>query len=124
MSAEWIAGQWTQYGDCWLSCPNCSAVTRFSHAELVALYDPQPTKANPNQRPFAKCDNCDFTPYLPLELKRTTKLDLVLSIKDEVSWSSVEAATTEVVAETYGAPKELGKWRNLKPDSAERSSSD
>lgn len=114
--AEWTARHWSAVGACWLQCPNCLAVTRFDHVELVQLYDPKGTKDNPHPRPNAKCPQCDFRPYLPLELKHATSLDVVIAQEDSVIWATVEEATTRVVAETYGAPKELGKWRNLKQD--------
>lgn len=114
--AEWIVRQWSEVGACWLQCPNCLTATRFDHHILCALYDPQGTKDTPNPKPSAKCDACDFVPYLPLELKKVTTLDVILQDGPGTIWAPVNQATTRVVAETHGTPSELATWRNLRRD--------
>jgi hypothetical protein len=115
--SEWIARQWSDVGACWLQCPNCLAVTRFDHHILITLYDPEPTKATPFPKPHAKCEACDFVPYLPMELKKVTHLEVVFQEQDGPTiWAPVDNASTHVRAETYGAPERLATWRNLKPD--------
>lgn len=114
--AEWMVRQWSDVGACWLQCPNCLASTRFDHHILCDLYDPTPTPDTPNPRPHAKCDGCDFVPYLPLELKKVTTLDVILEDGPGTIWAPVDRATTRVIAETYGNPEKLDVWHNLKRD--------
>lgn len=110
--ADWTVRRWSDVSACWLQCPNCLAVSRFERYELAALY-----ASKPDQKPFAKCINCDFQPYLPLELKSATSMEVVLWGGPGTVWAPVNEATTRVVAETYCPPRNLGSWRNLKLDS-------